>query len=117
MKPPKASRFWFDAPRYHPFRVKFLKSSRLPDKEAPATMSKQSPSSVDFDETVSTAPTTPEASLTFSPVLQPSRFHDAFEETAKDKIIQARGAQEPLLETAPKTVKNICCVGAGYVGM
>lgn len=46
----------------------------------------------------STAPTTPDGSLTFSPVLQATQLIDAF-------------------ELGPSVVRNICCIGAGYVGM
>ncbi|KAL2066022.1 hypothetical protein VTL71DRAFT_2093 [Oculimacula yallundae] len=66
---------------------------------------------------VSTAPTTPDGSLTFSPVLQAMRLHDALENASVGSIThrmtttsldgRASGAQK---------VKNICCIGAGYVG-
>jgi hypothetical protein len=69
----------------------------------------------------STAPTTPDGSLTFSPVLQAAQLLDALEGGASGAGAQprtARGSSATLdLDgTAPMAVKNICCVGAGYVG-
>lgn len=69
----------------------------------------------------STAPTTPDGSLTFSPVLQAARLLDAFEGAVSGAGRQPRSgrgssAALDLDETVPMAVKNICCVGAGYVG-
>ncbi|KAH9213309.1 udp-glucose 6-dehydrogenase [Leptodontidium sp. 2 PMI_412] len=66
---------------------------------------------------ISTAPTTPDGSLTFSPILQAMRLHDALE-TASVGDSTRRKAVASLNETTPgtMTVKNICCIGAGYVG-
>lgn len=83
------------------------------------------PSTVaDSEESVmetSTAPTTPDGSLSFSPLLQPMQLLDAF-----DGILASAGTPTPTIrnvptnfdlnENAPAAVKNICCVGAGYVG-
>lgn len=70
-----------------------------------------------FDE--STAPTTPDGSLTFSPVLQALRATDALE---MDAIASLSALQPPSAATqgadaVPVQVRNICCVGAGYVGV
>lgn len=70
-----------------------------------------------FDE--STAPTTPDGSLTFSPVLQALRATDALE---MDAITSLRALQPPSASAGgpnavPVQVHNICCVGAGYVGV
>lgn len=69
----------------------------------------------------STAPTTPEGSLSFSPVLRPrngeTRDHERGGVAAKSHIpgislssttLDAQGRVFP--------VRNICCIGAGYVG-
>jgi UDPglucose 6-dehydrogenase len=66
----------------------------------------------------STAPTTPDGSLSYSPVLQPAQFLDAFDGTAGVQSHPGRGSSATLdLDgTVPMVVKNICCVGAGYVG-
>ena len=66
---------------------------------------------------ISTAPTTPDGSLTFSPNLQAMRLHDALE-TASVGDSTRRKAVASLNETTSgtMTVKNICCIGAGYVG-
>src|SRR4051812_6864566 len=71
----------------------------------------------DFEMETSTAPTTPDGSLTFSPALQAMRLHDALEHEALER-------REPIgfesldrtLSSSPIKIKNICCVGAGYVG-
>jgi len=66
---------------------------------------------------ISTAPTTPDNSLTFSPVLQALKLRDALEYAAagKDKSRQNSNSLDAVLSNEPE-VRNICCVGAGYVG-
>ncbi|KAK4126791.1 nucleotide sugar dehydrogenase [Parathielavia appendiculata] len=78
-----------------------------------------SPSPLEADEFVtlddSTAPTTPDGSLSFSPQLQPQDVGGYVDGTSminrgslsSDVLVAA--AQAPL-------VRNICCVGAGFVG-
>jgi hypothetical protein len=75
----------------------------------------------DSDESTidpSTAPTTPDGSLSFSPVLQAAQLLDAFDGRAGVQARPGRGSSATLdLDgTSPMVVKNICCVGAGYVG-
>jgi hypothetical protein len=75
----------------------------------------------DSDESTidpSTAPTTPDGSLSFSPVLQAAQLLDAFDGRAGVQTRPGRGSSATLdLDgTSPMVVKNICCVGAGYVG-
>ncbi|KAF7945657.1 uncharacterized protein EAE97_004695 [Botrytis byssoidea] len=55
---------------------------------------------------ISTAPTTPDGSLTFSPMLQALNLDDgiAFENSLRNENLTRR------------LVRNVCCVGAGYVG-
>ena len=67
----------------------------------------------------STAPTTPDGSLTFSPVIQPAQLLDAFEGMGGIVSRTARSssaALDYLDGTSQMAVRNICCVGAGYVG-
>jgi hypothetical protein len=66
----------------------------------------------------STAPTTPDGSLSFSPVLQAAQLLDAFDGRTGVQSRPGRGSSATLdLDgTVPMVVKNICCVGAGYVG-
>jgi hypothetical protein len=77
-------------------------------------------STVDSEEGLfdaSTAPTTPDGSLTFSPVLQALRLQDALEEASARKPSQRKhsgGLDATLYEASG--VRSICCVGAGYVG-
>ncbi|KAG0653062.1 UDP-glucose 6-dehydrogenase 2 [Hyphodiscus hymeniophilus] len=81
-------------------------------------------STVDSEEgllDVSTAPTTPDGSLTFSPVLQALKLRDALEEASERRHNTRNGSgaldatlYEPVVGIGG--VKNICCVGAGYVG-
>ncbi|TGO63142.1 hypothetical protein BCON_0015g00710 [Botryotinia convoluta] len=64
---------------------------------------------LDTDESahdISTAPTTPDGSLTFSPMLQALSLDDgiAFENSLKNE------------NSMHRLVQNVCCVGAGYVG-
>jgi hypothetical protein len=79
-------------------------------------------SSADFSEEgimeTSTAPTTPDGSLTFSPVLHPTQLMDAFA-----GMMGNPSTPTPTIRNVPTaldlnahSVKNICCVGAGYVG-
>ncbi|KAF7903704.1 uncharacterized protein EAF01_006753 [Botrytis porri] len=55
---------------------------------------------------ISTAPTTPDGSLTFSPILQALSLDDgiAFENSLRSE------------NSTHRLVQNVCCVGAGYVG-
>jgi UDPglucose 6-dehydrogenase len=66
----------------------------------------------------STAPTTPEGSLTFSPVLRATADGhldiDSASLTAQAKGSESLASILPNLR--PRLVRNICCVGAGYVG-
>jgi len=71
----------------------------------------------------STAPTTPDGSLTFSPVLQAIRAMDTVEVDAMASLSvsqqnsgrNTRGVREA--DIRPIQIRNVCCVGAGYVGM
>ena len=79
------------------------------------------PALVDLDDNAnepSTAPTTPDGSLTFSPVLRPAQLLDAFEGigSMQNGTAQDSSATLNLDGIAPMVVRNICCVGAGYVG-
>lgn len=68
----------------------------------------------------STVPTTPDGSCSFSPVLKYSHGLDCDEEAIdeekfsglENKATESRSG----LSTRPNPVRNICCVGAGYVG-
>jgi UDPglucose 6-dehydrogenase len=77
------------------------------------------PPAVNPDENASlensTAPTTPEGSLSFSPVLRPLEVDD---ELAREtpKPISVAGTAAGLNGLATAAVRHICCVGAGYVG-
>ncbi|KAK1758874.1 hypothetical protein QBC47DRAFT_96572 [Echria macrotheca] len=77
-----------------------------------------SPSSVDPEEAalldMSTAPTTPEGSLSYSPVLRP-QDDPSF---GRSRSTNGRPLSSALFDTTTRTppVRNICCVGAGYVG-
>ncbi|TPX10282.1 uncharacterized protein E0L32_008687 [Thyridium curvatum] len=90
-------------------------------------MSNAIPSLVDSEESMlsegSTAPTTPDGSLSFSPVLRPMRNHmDGLVEdlaglTGKVGLVgSSRLALPQGAASIPQRVRNICCVGAGYVG-
>ncbi|TEY73302.1 hypothetical protein BOTCAL_0080g00300 [Botryotinia calthae] len=64
---------------------------------------------LDTDESthdISTAPTTPDGGLTFSPMLQALSLDNgiAFENSLRNE------------NSTPHLVQNVCCVGAGYVG-
>ncbi|KAH8679100.1 udp-glucose 6-dehydrogenase [Tricladium varicosporioides] len=77
-------------------------------------------SSDDVLNDISTAPTTPDGSLTFSPVLQALRLREALEDNSRGKGRSARAGERsaPVLLSSVRSseVENICCVGAGYVG-
>lgn len=74
----------------------------------------------------STAPTTPEGSMSFSPVLRPFRAADSLDDDAAGSgsgvssrpIGSSGGRLLPTMLLSPQipTVRTICCVGAGYVG-
>jgi hypothetical protein len=87
-----------------------------------------SPSIVDSEENTffdgSTAPTTPEGSLSISPVLRPKNPESLDGDTTDlDARLQAnsRSISSTLLDSRSTLrmpqVRSICCVGAGYVGM
>jgi UDPglucose 6-dehydrogenase len=67
---------------------------------------------------ISTAPTTPDGSLTFSPVLQALKLQDALEDAASGRGKQRTSSTSlgAAMRASGDGVKNICCVGAGYVG-
>lgn len=82
---------------------------------------------VDSEESVfqdgSTAPTTPEGSLSFSPVLPPARGADGVDDDTIGSLDArtrnlGRSISSSLLDSniLAGLVRNICCVGAGYVG-
>ena len=88
-------------------------------------MNGASASSVDSEESIlydeSTAPTTPDGSLTFSPVLGALRSTDGPELDAVASLSAPRLSSPPTSAESrgharPLRVRNICCVGAGYVG-
>jgi hypothetical protein len=84
-------------------------------------MTRAFPAVADSDESTtdpSTAPTTPDGSLSLSPVLQAAQLLDAFDGRAGVQTRPGKGSSATLdLDgTSPMVVKNICCVGAGYVG-
>ncbi|KAI1078001.1 nucleotide sugar dehydrogenase [Whalleya microplaca] len=63
-----------------------------------------------FPDVVSTAPTTPGGSSTYSPELCAERYIDKFD-------LEGSNLQEITTpHNATPLVRNICCVGAGYVG-
>lgn len=67
---------------------------------------------------ISTAPTTPDGSLSFSPVLQALKLQDALEDAASGRGKQRTSSTslDAAMRSSGGGVKNICCVGAGYVG-
>lgn len=78
-------------------------------------------STVDTDDSlvdVSTAPTTPDGSLTFSPVLEALRLRDALEgaTTGRGTSVQETSLGGAMYPNRSE-IRSICCVGAGYVGM
>ncbi|TAQ83470.1 hypothetical protein B7494_g8206 [Chlorociboria aeruginascens] len=77
-------------------------------------------SAVDSEESVfdiSTAPTTPDGSLSFSPLLQAAKLQDALEDAVVDTGRRKDlASSEATIPSRNKAVRNICCVGAGYVG-
>ncbi|KAG9232880.1 udp-glucose 6-dehydrogenase [Amylocarpus encephaloides] len=66
----------------------------------------------------STAPTSPEGSLTFSPVLKALKFQDALEGNSKGQRKTRHSKPGTRVYPLPGQclVKNVCCIGAGYVG-
>ncbi|KAG7082648.1 UDP-glucose 6-dehydrogenase, partial [Colletotrichum scovillei] len=74
----------------------------------------------DADERASTVPTTPEGSCTFSPVVRAaSRLVIDGDEAGEDVFPQLDTKAEEVSLTGnigSSPVRNICCVGAGYVG-
>ena len=89
-----------------------------------ATMLPLSPSAVDADELLailddSTAPTTPEGSLSFSPALRPqddtAYLHGQSLRINSLPLSLSSALLNNTLQT-PRAVRNICCVGAGFVG-
>lgn len=66
----------------------------------------------------STAPTTPDGSLSLSPVLAATQLFDHFDGIlAGTPTPTIRNVEVVLdLNEQSQVVKNICCVGAGYVG-
>ena len=78
------------------------------------------PPVVDTENDISTAPTTPDGSLTFSPTLQALRLKDALENEAQGGKRKTRKAIETLDATPAASshvdVQKVCCIGAGYVG-
>jgi UDPglucose 6-dehydrogenase len=67
---------------------------------------------------ISTAPTTPDGSLTFGPALQALKLQDELQNDAseREKHRTSSTAQDAAMQVRGGEVKNICCVGAGYVG-
>ncbi|KAI4603778.1 hypothetical protein KJ359_003598 [Pestalotiopsis sp. 9143b] len=69
------------------------------------------------DSGASTAPSTPEGSLTFSPVLRARvGSHSEIESSSLVGQIPQATASTAASNTRPLRIRNICCVGAGYVG-
>ena len=75
-------------------------------------------STVDSELEVSTAPTTPDGSLSFSPILPALRLQDALERESISRggEMKALEALDNICPSLDNKVKNICCIGAGYVG-
>jgi hypothetical protein len=77
------------------------------------------PSVLEADEFValddSTAPTTPEGSLSFSPQLQPQDLSAHLVRDLRDNGASVSSDAFDVATEAPP-VRNICCVGAGFVG-
>ncbi|KAI1860861.1 uncharacterized protein JN550_011176 [Neoarthrinium moseri] len=70
------------------------------------------------DNALSTAPTTPEGSLTFSPVLR-AAADGPLDIESTSLAAQAQSSRlmpSALFNPSVRHVQNICCVGAGYVG-
>ncbi|PVH71773.1 udp-glucose 6-dehydrogenase [Cadophora sp. DSE1049] len=65
----------------------------------------------------STAPTTPDGSLSFSPALQAIKLHDALENAGVNAAM-SNTVKAPINDKVVSTrkIQNICCIGAGYVG-
>lgn len=66
----------------------------------------------------STAPTTPEGSLSFSPVLRAAADGplDIESTSLAAQALNTRSLSSALFDMSLRQVQNICCVGAGYVG-
>ncbi|KAH7625527.1 hypothetical protein B0T09DRAFT_64807 [Sordaria sp. MPI-SDFR-AT-0083] len=83
-------------------------------------MAHQLPSTLDLGNDVSldvsTAPTTPGSNLSFSPVLQAADQQPGI--PAMKPQSASRSLSSTLFDTTARTppARNICCVGAGYVG-
>jgi hypothetical protein len=73
----------------------------------------------DTENDISTAPTTPDGSLTFSPTLQALRLKDALENEAlgKGKATKTIESLDVVQSFGQPVVRKVCCIGAGYVGM
>jgi len=78
---------------------------------------------IEADEVItldsSTAPTTPEESLACSPVLRPLANIDGLDDDVAGPQPARRSLSSAPLSTASSAnnlIRNICCVGAGYVG-
>jgi UDPglucose 6-dehydrogenase len=71
-----------------------------------------------LENTASTAPTTPEGSLSFSPVLRAAADGplDIESTSLPGQASNHRSLSSALLDSGTRPVRNICCVGAGYVG-
>ncbi|KAM3081165.1 hypothetical protein ACMFMG_005120 [Clarireedia jacksonii] len=68
------------------------------------------PSNIDDgSQELSTAPTTPDGSLTFSPVLGNLILDDEIS-------VENNDAATIMNSSAHSAMKNVCCIGAGYVG-
>jgi len=75
------------------------------------------PSTVSSDDSLvdtSTALTTPDDSPTFSPVLRASRLHDGLDDS--NTFAVKSSSLDATLDSPSHRIKNICCIGAGYVG-
>ncbi|KAI0127201.1 udp-glucose 6-dehydrogenase [Xylariales sp. AK1849] len=70
------------------------------------------------ENTSSTAPTTPEDGLSFSPILRvtPSGSLDIVAASLASQALGNRSSTSALSNSGVRSVRNICCVGAGYVG-
>lgn len=92
----------------------------MPPPAIPIPISQVPVSAVDT-EGHSTAPTTPDGSLTFSPTLQAIKLKDALEteffgragKPKKSEVFDSLDATQILRHSE---VRKVCCIGAGYVG-
>ncbi|KAH8681728.1 nucleotide sugar dehydrogenase [Xylariales sp. PMI_506] len=71
-----------------------------------------------LENAASTAPTTPEGSLSFSPILRATADGplDIESTTLAAQALNSRSLSSALLGSGVRHIRNICCVGAGYVG-